>query len=607
MSAAILAFGAVSSLGVGDAAFDVGGAGAAPPDAWSERRGGKPFGRVRSLAAAPAERPRALLELGLRQVLAELSTRVPQWRGLRLGVAIGTSSGGFAAFERALGGEAVDLATCAYFSPLSALRPLLPRAPHRLVSVYAACASSTLALGLGLRWLELGDVDLVLAGGYDAESDWVCAGFDALKATSSARPRPFRAERDGMALGEGVALLALARPGTTAALGYLSGFAASTDAVHITAPDRTGSALSRAAHDALADAGLTPDAVDFVSVHGTGTPFNDAAEGAALRRVFGARADELHLHAFKSVVGHTLGAAGALEALAALSAFQRGVLPASASPGAPMPELPARLLERSELAPVRHCLKLSTAFGGANGALVLSREVGARAPRAARAAHVAAVGGPPAALSVERVQPVLVASPERLPRSDALSEQCVAAVAELLLVLSERGIALEPSRTGVVVGSASASLQADAEFGARILARGPEFAEPRRFPATSPNACAGHVAIAFGLKGPSCTVGAGAGAATEALQVARDWLRAGDADAMVVVAAEHVAEEASRVLRALGVELPNGARALLLTRAPLGPSVEEDHEFADFVGEDAPAGAAGLPESAPFGSVRPPE
>jgi 3-oxoacyl-[acyl-carrier-protein] synthase II len=586
MSAAILAFGAASSLGIGAAAFDVGAAGATPPDRWSERRGGKPFARVREVSVPPSERPRELLSLGLHQLLAQLSARVPGWQSLRLGVAVGTSSGGFAAFERSLAGERVSADQCAYFSPLGAMTPLLGRPPARLASIYAACASSTIALGLGLRWLELGDVDLVVAGGYDAESEWVCAGFDALRATSSGRPRPFTAERDGMALGEGVALLALGRadrPG----LGYLNGFGASTDAVHITAPDRTGRGLGRAAQQALSDASLSPEHVHFVSVHGTGTSFNDAAEGAALRLLFGERATGLHLHAFKSVVGHTLGAAGALESLAALSALERGVRPASANAGSPMPELPTRLLERNEAAKDQHCLKLSTAFGGANAALVLSRFAKGTAPRAERPVHIAAVGAEVRGLELDRVEPLLVSTKERLPRSDALSELCVAAAAELLRVVSAREVTLSRVRTGVVVGSASSSLQADAEFGARILARGLDQAEPRRFPSTSPNACAGHVAIAFGLGGPSHAVGSGAGAATEALQVARDWLRAGDADAVVVIAAEHAEAEARRVLDAAGVALPNGARALLLTTAALGPRLAPSDEFADFVGVEA--------------------
>jgi 3-oxoacyl-[acyl-carrier-protein] synthase II len=445
------------------------------------------------------------------------------------------------------------------------------------VSLYAACASSTLALGLGLRWLELDEVELVIAGGYDAESDWVCAGFDALKATSNAAPRPFRAERDGMALGEGVALLALTRGPARAAYGFLRSFAATTDGVHITAPDRTGQSLARAATSALEAAALGPADVDFVSVHGTGTSFNDAAEAAALRAVFGEDAAQKCLHAFKPVVGHTLGAAGGLESLAALSALQHGVLPASASPGTPMPELPARLHDQNVPAPVEHCLKLSTAFGGANAALLLSRRASPSQLRARRAVYLVAAGNVCTDFDLQRLTGLLMAPVERLPRSDVLSGLAVAASAEALRAAASHGFGLERQRTGVIVGSVGATLQANAEFAARVLARGVLHAEPRRFPGTSPNAAPGHVAIAFGLGGPSHSVGAGPGAAGEALEVARDWLAAGDADAFLVVAAEQAGSTADRALQAQGLPpLEQGSFALLLATAPEGPLFDEE-------------------------------
>jgi 3-oxoacyl-[acyl-carrier-protein] synthase II len=605
MGAAVVAWGAASALGVGRVAFDVGQAGQAPRSAWSQRSGGKLFGRVTACSAERAARPAALLELGLTQLTAELDQRLPAWRGQRLGVIVGTSSGGLSALERAVSDGANTWERAAYFSPLRVVEPVLGRAPTRLVSLYAACASSAMAIGLGLRWLELGELELVIAGGYDAESDWVCAGFDALKATSAGHPRPFRAERDGMALGEGVALLALssvaARP-----FGFVTGFGATTDAVHVTAPDRTGSSLARAAELALGDAELPAAAVDFVSAHGTGTAFNDAAEAAALGLVLGPAQADKTLHAFKPQVGHTLGAAGALETLAALSALENGVLPASAGTGADMPELGLRLLERNVAAPAEHCLKLATAFGGANAALVLARSRPRPKSRAARAVYVARIGVPCSELDPERVAPLLVAPPSRLPRSDLLSLLAIAASAEVL-----RGVAgFERSRTGVVVGSARASIQASSEFGARIVKRGPEHAEPRRFPDTSPNVCAGHVAIAFGLGGPSHAVGSGGRAGFEALEVARDWLAAGDADTMLVVAAEHAAESARPVVEAAGLRpAPSGAVGLWLTLAPeglrlgeLGPVAGEGvYGLVDW------ARRVGLPGAEAFGSVPRPE
>jgi 3-oxoacyl-[acyl-carrier-protein] synthase II len=622
VAAAIIAFGAASALGVGRAAFDVGGPGQQPRHAWSTRAGGKPFARVQACSAERAARPRALLELGLSQLLAQLNEREPAWRGLRLGVVVGSSSGGFAALERALAaGGPPDSAVwheSAYFAPLAGISAALGRPPERLVSLYAACASSTLAIGLGLRWLELDEVDLVIAGGYDAESDWVSAGFDALKATSKDQPRPFRAERDGMALGEGVALLAMARA-STAVHGYVKGFGASSDAVHITAPDRSGDGLSRAAAAALADAGLSTGDVHFVSVHGTATSFNDAAEAAALRHLFGASASELQLHAFKPVVGHTLGAAGALEALAALSAIENGVLPASLSPGTPMPELPARLLEQNEASAVEHCLKLSTAFGGANAALVLARGGTPAPPRARRPVYLVAAGSVCTELDPARLAGLLVAPSERLPRSDVLSGLAVAAAAEALRDAARREFGYDRARTGVVVGSVGATLEADAEFGARVLSRGAEHAEPRRFPGTSPNAGAGHVAIAFGLRALSHAVGAGAQAPLEALEVARDWLGAGDADALLVVAAEQAGGTAQLALQAQGVSPPEqGSFALLLATAPVGPLFDNALlTLARRLGRDpgnvgfrvlqAFCQAAGLPSPGGFGTVRPPE
>jgi len=615
VAAAIVAWGAASALGVGRAAFDVEGDAAAPRVAWSTRPSGRPFARVTSCVAARAERPRALLELGLSQLVGQLDEREPGWRRRRLGVVIGSSSGGLPALETALRDGAQVWADCAYFSPLRAVRSRLGRAPERLVSIYAACASSTLAVGLATRWLELGDCDLVIAGGYDAESDWVCAGFDSLKATSAGVPRPFRVERDGMALGEAVALLALTSVADIAH-GFVRGFAATTDAVHITAPDRSGRSLARAAQLALARAEIAAPQIDFVSTHGTGTAFNDAAEAAALSLVFHDAPRVPALHAFKPAVGHTLGAAGALETLAALSALENGVIPASASAGTPMPELGGRLLEQNQAAAVEHCLKLSTAFGGANAALVLSAVAGTTAPRARRRVYGAVRGARCTQLDIARLEAVLVAPLARLPRSDALSELSIAAAAEVLHVAARAGVSFDRERTGVVVGSVGASLEACAEFGARILSRGLEHAEPRRFPATSPNACAGHVAIAFGLGGPSHAVGAGVAAAGEALEVARDWIAAGDADAMLVVAAESGGVTAQRALEASGVApAPAAAVALLLCSVERGPALDlapagkpaRTAEICGVSGLVRFAEAVGLPGPEAFGSVRPPE
>ena len=295
--------------------------------------------------------------------------------------------------------------------------------------VLGACASSTLALGLGLRWLERDACDLVLAGGFDEVTVFVAAGFEVLRATTAAPPpRPFRLGRDGMCLGEGAAILALARAARGKATAFVTGFGASCDAIHLLAPDRTGGGLARAARAALSEAGAGP--IDLVSAHATATPFNDASESRALATALGAcaavAADPV-VHPFKAQIGHALGAGSALELLVAVDAMRRGVLPAAAGEGPRDPDASARTIERAEAGPVRRALKLASAFGGANAALVLSNEPGppARPPRSAYlhgGVHVAAEG------PLRELAEKTGLSDERIERADRLVRLALAAL-----------------------------------------------------------------------------------------------------------------------------------------------------------------------------------
>jgi hypothetical protein len=214
-----------------------------------------------------------------------------------------------------------------YFAPFdeALARVGLPRPATLLRShVLTACSASTLAIGLGKRWLERGACDVAIVGGYDAVSVFVAAGFEALRATTASHPRPFRVGRDGMSLGEGAGILVLVRePGPAPVLFRIAGFGASTDAVHITAPDRTGGGLARAARAALDDAAWGAEHIDLVSAHATATPFNDPMEARALREVLGAVDLEQWpvVQPLKAQIGHTLGAAGVLETMAAAAAL----------------------------------------------------------------------------------------------------------------------------------------------------------------------------------------------------------------------------------------------------------------------------------------------
>ena len=286
-ASAVVAFGAVSALGEGAraVAFADDTSGAAPRAIGRDPELAE-AGLLRPFCArAPGEgqagpsldRATALLLRAARGCAARLDEALPGWRSRRVGLALGTSSGAMRTFER--GGLAEE---SVYLSPVveaDLARALgVPRfAPYSLV--LGACASSTLALGLGHGWLSSGACDLVLAGGFDAVSVFVASGFEALRATAGeAGPRPFRRDRDGLALGEGAALLALVRAAEAPprVRGWVEGFGASCDAAHLTAPDREGAGLARAARGALAEAGCTE--VALVSAHGTATSANDAAE-----------------------------------------------------------------------------------------------------------------------------------------------------------------------------------------------------------------------------------------------------------------------------------------------------------------------------------------
>jgi 3-oxoacyl-[acyl-carrier-protein] synthase II len=567
---AIVAFGAISALGEGDAAASSGRVGepartAIARDAELAAAGlQRPFA-ARAAIEGASDRARRLLERALLACAKDLDGARPGWRGRRVGLVLGTSSGEMHAAEEAFaalarGQRVEDPEAATYFAPMARAAPVLGLALDPCVLVLGACASSALAIGLGSRWLGRGACDLVLAGGFDAVTGFVGAGFEALRAiTASSPPRPFGAGRDGMALGEGAAVLALERAGRAPARALITGFAATADGVHLTAPDREGAGLARAAGVALAEAGRPR--VDLVSAHGTATPFNDAAEARALARVLGPAPDVV-VHAFKAQIGHALGAGSALELLACVDAIARGVLPATCGAGVPDPDAAVRLLERAQAGAPIAALKLSAAFGGANAALVVTSSPGVVAPRGSRrAAYLHAGARVDRDLPVEALASRLGLPIDRVARADGLVRLALAAVARLEDAAgSLRG-------AGVVVGTMLATLETNAVFAARLRERGGLAAEPRRFPYTSPNAVAGECSIAFGLTGPSFSVGGGRHAGLEALAAAAVLVEAGDADRIVVVAVDDVGD----TTRALwGDSIPRGAVAVLLSAEPAG-------------------------------------
>jgi len=239
-----------------------------------------------------------------------------------------------------------------------------------------ACSSSANAIGYGAARVERG-APWALVGGVDALSRLTYAGFHSLKLLSSTACRPFGHGRTGLSLGEGAAFLLLeseerARKRGARILGYVAGWGCTADAYHITAPHPEGLGAIAAMRAALEDAGLSPKDVDYVNAHGTATPANDRAESFALGTVFGG---EVPLtSSTKGATGHTLGAAGAIEAVYCVLALQAGFAPASIGLTEPDPELRVRHVPAGGVeGPLKVALSNSFGFGGNNTALVITR------------------------------------------------------------------------------------------------------------------------------------------------------------------------------------------------------------------------------------------
>lgn len=307
----------------------------------------------------------------------------------RGGVAVGT---GIGAMEALVDNHLVLLERGAErVSPF--LAPIMmPNAPAAEVSielgikgpsvgVVTACAASAHAIGIAWGWVKAGLVDWALAGG--AESvliPLVFAAFDRMGALSrnpdpQTASRPFDAQRDGFVIGEGAGILLLeseehARARGAAPLAELAGFGQSSDAFHITAPPEDGEGARRAMEGALASAGLVPEEIDYINAHGTSTPLNDRAETAAIKALLGKRAYEVPVSSTKSQIGHLLGAAGAVEAGAALFALVEGLLPATATWRSRDPECDLDYVPRVRPARVRTALSNSFGFGGQNACLL---------------------------------------------------------------------------------------------------------------------------------------------------------------------------------------------------------------------------------------------
>ena len=390
---AVTGIGVVSALGADAAAFAAG--------LRASRSGIGPLtlfdaagfrGRLVAQAPAPAPplRPDSLLtasrpdQFGLQAAFEAVAHAGLDARALAgAAVLFGTGTGGLGSTEAYLTAGDGPASMLLAHQPASVTdlvaRHLGAHGPRS--TIMTACSSSATAIGYAADRIRLGQVDVALAGGAEGLTRLTCAGFGSLRATAPGDEpcRPFDVDRKGLTLGEGAAVLVLeelehARARGATVLAIVAGWGITADAHHMTAPHPEGEGAARAMRMALDDAGLSADAIGYVNAHGTGTPHNDAAETVAIKSVLGARAPSVPVSSIKSMVGHTLGAAGAIEAVASVLSLHQHFLPATVNLRTPDPSFGLDYIPgAARAATVEAVLSNSFAFGGNNTVLAFTR------------------------------------------------------------------------------------------------------------------------------------------------------------------------------------------------------------------------------------------
>ena len=315
----------------------------------------------------------------------------------RVGIAIGSGIGGLEYIEKNVlqMDKAGPRKVSPFFVPASVINMISGNAAIRFgykgpnIAIVTACTTGTHNIGYAARTIAYGDADVMLAGGSEmATTRSGVAAFSSARALSPRNDEPEKAsrpwdrDRDGFVLSDGAGVVVLeelehARARGATIYGEVIGFGMSDDAHHITAPPADGEGAARSMRNAIRDAGISPDLVGYINAHGTSTQVGDVAEVAAVKSVFGSHAEKLAMSSTKSMTGHLLGAAGAVEAIFSVLAVRDGVLPPTINLDHPDEGCDLDFVaHKSRDADVKVALSNSFGFGGTNGTLIVSRYEG---------------------------------------------------------------------------------------------------------------------------------------------------------------------------------------------------------------------------------------
>ncbi|KJS29960.1 MAG: hypothetical protein VR64_18405 [Desulfatitalea sp. BRH_c12] len=449
-----------------------------------------------------------------------------------------------------------------------------------VLSVSTACSSGSVAITLALAMLRSGKAARVLVGGADALCRLTYFGFKSLQLIDPSGARPFDRERRGMSVAEGAAMLLLTTEAPAGERIQILGAGLSCDAHHATAPHPEGAGARAAMQAALDDAGLPIDAIDYINLHGTGTKDNDLAEARAVRALFGDRLPLLS--STKGATGHTLAAAGAIEAVIAAIAIRHGLAPANTGLDTPDPDLNLAPLRTPRKTPLTTVMSNSFGFGGNNAALIIGAarpdartDAGCLPPLIVRGwACISGAGHGPQSRDAFRAGKSLCGCLDDATMALGLPVRTIRRLKRLpqmalaLATHSCQGITADRMPVAVSLGTGWGALSETHDFLQRLFETGQEYPSPTDFVGSVHNAPAGQVAMLLGAKGANLTTSGGDYSFEQALVSAE--LVTANSDPVLVIGADEAHARLSPLfdasVRAAGVAADGGG-ALLLQRS----------------------------------------
>jgi 3-oxoacyl-[acyl-carrier-protein] synthase II len=552
--------------------------------AYPVRLAGEARGFAPGLGERRMDRCHQLLLAAAREALDDAAWNGHAPQPARVAVVLGSSLGGTLSGQtylraRLRGSRGPGRRLHAY--PLGACLDLITRVfgfrgPRTVLST--ACTASTVAVAYALELLRSGRADAVLCGGVDPLAELSFAGFSSMGNVAPGPCSPF-SHPVGLTVGEGAGMLVLEPAARVGSRGgrpraRLMGYGLSADASHLTSPDPAGHAQAGAAQAALRMAGVAPRDVGYVNAHGTGTAGNDVVESRSIRLVLGEHAGRVPVSSLKGALGHTLGAAGAVEAAVTVLAVERGTLPPTAGfAGARAGCTLDHVAGAARVRPVETALSLNFAFGGNNAAVVVGRAAGAPPPPPPPARRVVvtalgvltplacspgelidalaggdtaigpvrrfAAGGPGASVAAQLADfdPARFtrASTRRMDRVGCLT---LCAAEQALAACGVRVTSANQARIGIVAGTVHGPVASCARFYGAVASGGR--GDPSVFPNTVMNAGAGHASIHLRLKGCNVALSSGQTSGLSAVCMAYDLVRSGAADVMLAGGADEL-------------------------------------------------------------------